>query len=229
MPLSPNNSDRPPLPRPKAVLFDWDNTLIDSWVVIHEAMNTTLNHFGMENWSLEDTRQRVRKSMRNSFPTLFGDDWSDAADIFYARYREIHVARLAPLPGSQEMLESLHEQGLFMAVVSNKTGEFLRLEATHLGWDKYLRNLVGANDAQQDKPAADPVHMALDGSGHEPAGDIWFVGDADIDLECAVNTGCTPILVRESPPKAGEFEKHPPAKHLRSCIELKEFTNLCLE
>lgn len=217
------------LPAPKAVLFDWDNTLVDSWAIIHEAMNATLNHFGMESWTLEETRSRVRKSMRDRFPDLFGDDWPQAADIFYEHYRGIHISRLEPLPGSQDMLESLHEQGIFMAVVSNKTGDYLRLEAAHLGWDRYLKNLVGSKDAEQDKPAADPVHMALDGSGHQPAMDIWFVGDADIDLECAMETGCTPILVREKPPEPGEFDRHPPAKYLKNCMELKEFTKLCLE
>jgi len=70
--------------------------------------------------------------------------------------------------------------------------------------------------------------MALQGSGHSPGNEIWFVGDADIDLECAINAGCTPILVRELPPKNGEFDEHPPAKYLKNCLELKEFTNLFL-
>jgi len=227
---TPNTpSTRHLLPPPRAILFDWDNTLINSWAVIHEAMNATLEHFGMESWTLDETRGRVRKSMRDSFPVLFGDDWSEAADVFYGRYQEIHVSRLEPLPGSDDMLRALHERGIFMAVVSNKKGDFLRLEAAHLGWDRYLSNLVGANDAAQDKPSADPVHMALDGSGHAPATNVWFVGDADIDLECGTISGCTPILVREMPPKSGEFDKHPPAKYLKNCLEFKEFTDLCLE
>ena len=149
--------------------------------------------------------------------------------MFYARYREIHLSNLKPLPGSANVLEALHEQGIFLAVVSNKTGEYLRLEATHLGWDRYLSNLVGANDAAHDKPATDPVHMALNGSGHKPGKDVWFVGDADIDLECAIKAGCLPILVRETPPGPGEFDEHPPEKYLKNCRELKEFANLCLE
>ena len=27
------------LGRPRAILFDWDNTLVDSWATIHEALN----------------------------------------------------------------------------------------------------------------------------------------------------------------------------------------------
>ena len=38
-----SGSERAPgrLPRPRAILFDWDNTLVDSWVTIHEALNIT--------------------------------------------------------------------------------------------------------------------------------------------------------------------------------------------
>lgn len=229
MPTNTTSTLPHPTSAPKAILFDWDNTLVDSWVIIHDAMNTTLNQFGMESWTLDETRGRVRKSLRDRFPVLFGDAWMDASDVFYARYREIHLSRLKPLPGSAELLESLHEMGIFLAVVSNKTGEYLRIEAAHLGWDSYLRNLVGANDATHDKPAPDPVHMALMGSGYEPGTDIWFVGDADIDLECAISAGCKPILLRDVPPEAGEFVDHPPEKYLKNCWELKEFTNLCVE
>ena len=58
---------------PRAFLFDWDNTLVDSWPIIHDALNVTLTAFGKEPWSLDETRSRVRKSMRDSFPKLFGD------------------------------------------------------------------------------------------------------------------------------------------------------------
>lgn len=214
---------------PKAILFDWDNTLVDSWVIIHEAMNTTLSHFDMDTWSLDDTRGRVRKSMRDSFPALFGERWQDAAEVFYARYREIHVERLSPLPHSEAMLDALRGRGIFMAVVSNKMGEYLRLEANHLGWERYLSNLVGANDATNDKPAIDPVHLALEDSQVPPGPEVWFVGDADIDLECATNAGCTPILVREAAPEPGEFKKFPPVKYVKNCWELKEFTESCFE
>ena len=31
-----------PLKRPRAILFDWDNTLVDSWATIHEALNVVM-------------------------------------------------------------------------------------------------------------------------------------------------------------------------------------------
>ena len=210
---------------PRAFLFDWDNTLVDSWPTIHDALNVTLTAFGKEPWSLDETRSRVRKSMRDSFPKLFGDKWRDAVDVFYERYAAIHVDKLRPIDGAQGMLESLSRTGIYIGVVSNKKGDFLRLEAEHLGWDRFFGAMVGALDADRDKPAADPVDLALATSGIAKGPSVWFAGDADIDMECAYNAGCTPVLVRDPAPRPGEFNAHPPARHFRDCDALCKFIN----
>ncbi len=206
--------------RPRAVLFDWDNTLVDSWPVIEDALNTALTAFGHAPWSRAQVKSRVRKSMRDSFPKLFGERWEEAGRVFYARYNEIHVEKLTPLEGAAEMLAELAGSGLYLAIVSNKKGEFLRREAATLGWDRHLRRLVGALDAPRDKPAIEPILLALEGSGIAPGGEVWLAGDADIDLECARNAACVPILLREHPPEAGEFPSHPPAWHFSDCRAL---------
>jgi phosphoglycolate phosphatase len=212
----------PSLERPLAIIFDWDNTLIDSWHAIMDAQNYTLTTFGLEPWTLEETRQRVRGSMRDSFPALFGAQWRQAGEVFYRRFTERHMQTLRPLPGAVELLQELHGNGLYLAVVSNKKGDYLRKEAAYLGWDRYFRRIVGAFDAARDKPAAEPVHLALTDSGIEPGRSVWFAGDADIDLECAVNSGCLPVLLRETAPEAGEFESHAPAIYVDCCIELSK-------
>ena len=208
------------LSRPRAVLFDWDNTLVDSWATIADALNTTLQTFGHAPWTMAEVKTRVRKSMRDSFPKLFGARADEAARVFYRRFEAIHVARLAPVPGAAEALAELAAAGFYLAVVSNKKGEYLRREAAHLGWSRHFGRLVGALDAERDKPALEPVLLALDGSGVAPGADVWIAGDADIDLECARNAACVPILVRESPPEASEFLSHPPARHFPDCRAL---------
>lgn len=210
------------LSRPRAVLFDWDNTLVDSWPTIADALNTTLHAFGHAPWTMAEVKSRVRKSMRDSFPKLFGDKWEAAGNVFYERYRRIHVEKLTPIAGAADMLAELAEAGIYLAVVSNKKGEFLRREAEHLGWARHFGRLVGALDAARDKPALDPVLMALDGSGIAPGTDVWIAGDADIDMECARNAACVPILVRETPPEVGEFSSHPPARHFSDCWALSK-------
>ena len=205
---------------PKAILFDWDNTLIDSWLVIHEALNFTFEAFDKPLWSIDETRTRVRKSLRDSFPGIFGDDWNKAADTFYGRFDDIHIKKQTPIEGVAEMLDELSGHGIYMGVVSNKRGEYLRRESTHLGWDRHFGKLVGALDAKTDKPSVLPVEMALSDSGIDANTDVLFVGDADIDMECACNAGLTGVLLRREAPAPGEFADHPPVHHVADCRAL---------
>ena len=209
--------------RPRAILFDWDNTLVDSWPTILDALNATFEAYDMAPWTLDQARIRVRKSMRDSFPALFGDEWRAAGEVFYKRYAAIHVERLRPLSGAETMLQTLNDAGIHLGVVSNKKGDYLRSEARHLGWDRFFGALVGALDAEQDKPDPKPVDLALRPSGIERGPGVWFAGDADIDPECAHNAGLTPILIRQNAPAPGEMEDHPPARHFTGCDALCKF------
>lgn len=206
--------------RPQALLFDWDNTLVDTWPAIHDANNHTLVAMGHSPWTYEETRQRVRKSMRESFPDLFGERWEEAAKIFYARFEESHIAQLKAHDGAETMLKALHSKGYYLSVVSNKTGKYLRQEVEHLGWSKYFAKIIGAGDAQLDKPHPAPVDLALENSGIPRGSDVWFVGDTDVDLECAHNSGCIGVLVREQAPSQGEFDVFPPSWYFNNCMEL---------
>jgi len=208
------------LTRPRAAIFDWDNTLIDSWAIIHDAMNVTLGAMGHSLWSYDDTITRVRRSLREAFPEMFGERWEEARDIFYGRFRAIHLDALKALPGAESLIARLAGQGIWLGIVSNKNGDHLRAEARHLGWERYFGRIVGATDAPRDKPAPDPVHMALNGSGIAPSGEVWFVGDTAIDMECAKNSGCVPVLVRETAPTEGEFAS-PKVFHFRDHATLE--------
>jgi phosphoglycolate phosphatase len=205
--------------RPKAVLFDWDNTLIDSWPVLLDAANRTFQVFDMPLWTLEEAKSNIARSLRDAFPAMFGERWEEARDVYHRSFAAIHLERLTPLPGAEELLESLAEQGIPLGVVSNKTGHFLRSEAERLGWSRFFLSLVGAADAARDKPAPDPVFKALEAIEIPPSREIWFVGDGKIDVDCAINAGCLPILLRDQPPSAEEFADKLPA-YVRNCREL---------
>jgi len=193
------------LTRPTAIIFDWDNTLVNTWPVIHAALNATMEAMGKPLWTFDMTKQRVRKSMRDSFPEIFGDDWQKAGEIYQQQYRANHLDTLEPLPGAEELLKAISEAGNYCVVVSNKKGPNLRKEVTHLGWDPYFSKVIGSDDAAKDKPYCEPVHMAFEGSPHKMDAQVWFIGDSDIDLECARNVGCSAILYGPTPKEHGIF------------------------
>ncbi len=209
--------------RPRALLFDWDNTLVDSWGAIHHALTVTFEAMGQEPWTLDETRQRVRRSAREAFPALFGGRAEEAAGIFYQAFESDHLETLEAREGAEALLRGLAESdSYYLAVVSNKRGDLLRREAARLGWDGYFERLVGANDAARDKPAVDAVNMALGDSGLAPGPEVWFVGDTDIDMVCAANAGCLAVLLRAEPPGAGEFTGSEPGVHVAGCVQLLE-------
>jgi len=183
------------LPKPKAVIFDWDNTLVDTWPLIQNAIDKAMVKMGREPWGLQKVRDNVHKSMRESFPEIFGDNWQEAGEIYINTYRSTNLKQIQLLPNALRLIKKLEEKGILQFVVSNKIGVTLRKEAASLEVDKNFFALIGANDSYRDKPSKDPVDLALLGSDLDPSKDvIWFVGDTIADVECAYNSGCLPIV-----------------------------------
>ena len=207
------------LPRPRALLFDWDNTLVGNWGTITQALNAAFAAFDMPPWTVAEAKRRVRSSMRESFPEMFGAEWQRARDVFYGTFQQTHLQTIAPMRGADAMLRGLKSHGLYLGVVSNKHGPYLRAEAAHLGWSRLFGGVVGAADCARDKPAIEPVELALKPGGIARGPGVWLVGDADIDMQCARKAGCTPVLLHPEPPGEG-FGRHRPALWLGDCDAL---------
>ncbi len=187
------------LKKPKAIVFDWDNTLVDTWPIIHMAINQTMQTMQKPQLSLNEVRNNVHKSMRESFPDIFGNNWQEAGEIYKQCYKKNHISAINLLPNSLNLIQEIYQQNIVQFLVSNKIGATLRLEANKLNIEQYFFAIVGAGDAYYDKPDPAPLHLALLGSDIEPSKDeIWFVGDTIADVECAYNAGCTPIVYGHS-------------------------------
>jgi phosphoglycolate phosphatase len=204
---------------PQALIFDWDNTLVESWDAIHHALVVTFTAMGHEPWSLDETKARVRLSLRDAFPAIFGARWEEARKLYLDTFTATHLERIAPVAGAAELLAELSARGHYLAVVSNKTGPVLRREAAHLGWARFFAQLVGAGDAAADKPAAAPILKALAGTGLTPEG-AWYIGDTALDMECAANAGCLGVLLGALDPADAGFARFPPALQFPACSAL---------
>ena len=183
------------LQKPKAVIFDWDDTLVDNWSTIHKSLNATLTEFNYPPWTIQKTRSNIRLSLRDSFPGIFGNNWQVAAKFFYDKIKKDHLKTLVKLNFSENVLELLYDSKIKMGIVSNKTGSILREECEYLGWNKFFESVIGANDAKNDKPAPDPLLLCLEKIGISANKLVWFVGDAPSDIECAVNANVTSVLI----------------------------------
>lgn len=203
--------------RPRALLYDWDNTLVDGWAGIAAALNAAFTAFDKPLWSVQDTKNRVRVALRESFPVMFGAEWERARDIFYRAFAQDHLAHVAAMPGVEEVLRSGAPWP--MGVVSNKAGRYLRTEVAHLGWDPYFQTVVGAGDATADKPDPAPILLALRQMGHAADRSVWYLGDTWSDMVAARAAGVTAVLVGDASHDGG-VERAAPDLHVHSAHEL---------
>ncbi|MGL4426936.1 MAG: HAD family hydrolase [Alphaproteobacteria bacterium] len=194
-----------PQQRPKALLFDWDNTLVDTWLTCYEALNKTLLFYGHVPHTPEQFSKQPHLSLRESFPSIFEDKALEAEQFFYDQVHDTHLETLRPLPGAEKLLQWALQKGVYVGVVSNKAGQLLRKEVQHLGWGKYFEKIIGSYDTEADKPSHIPLLAALQDSSLDPGHHVWFVGDSCVDVQCAQRAGCVPVAIGDNAAKPEEI------------------------
>ena len=212
------------------VVFDWDNTLADTWMIIFKSLERTFQKMDMIPMTFEEVtrgERGIHGSLRNSFPKIFGDKWQEAREHYYDSFKAVHLDEIKPIDGAENLLKALKNSEISMCVVSNKTGIYLREEVEHLGWSEYFISIVGATDAKDDKPTHYPVALALEHSAvafdmHNYQEDIWMIGDSVTDLQTAKSSAIVGVLYGDNEEaKRMHFDgeiKHP--IHIRNHDEL---------
>ncbi|MDH5722102.1 MAG: HAD family hydrolase [Alphaproteobacteria bacterium] len=207
---------------PKAIFFDWDGTLVDSYSFLNDAHNHTMKELGFEPMKEGEYKKYFGKPRETLYPILYGDKGEDAKIVF-GEYVLNNAHKIKPLSGAIELVEAVDQMDIPMGVVSNKKSEFLKKEAEHLGWLEYFTIFVGAGDAAHDKPSDAPLRLAVEESGLQTTApqDIWFVGDTENDILCAKNFGCKAVLIIEgSEHNSLSIATHPDVT-AENCDELK--------
>lgn len=195
---------------PKAVIFDWDDTIVETWQVVRAAVNHTLESFGHTPWTEEEARLRIGPPARVLFSGLFGEDrWQEADKIYIQAYKDNIGDAIRVHDGAVDVLDAFQRADVPMVVLSSKRGPLLRQEAEVLGLDKYFMALYGAGDSEKDKPHPESVTHALACTGVAAGKGVWLVGDSNTDILCAEDSGCVPVIIKTKPPKDGYVSNAP--------------------
>ncbi len=192
------------LSKPNLILFDWDNTLVDTLPVIAMAMQDTLAKMGLPAFSAEEQKAAMNMSLRDRFPILFGDKWEEARDIYYGAYDTASADNLRALDGAGEVLVALQSK-VDMGLISNKRGDMLRKEVKVLGWDDAFVAATGAGDADEDKPSQAIYLQFLRDSGLDVPQSFWMVGDSLVDMQFARNIGAIAVFIGDLTSLPAEF------------------------
>jgi len=178
----------------KAVIFDLDGTLLDSLADIAESMNLVLSGMGFATHAVSAYRQFVGDGVsilaRRALPADHGDEATVGSAV--ASMREIYRGRLTnktrPYEGIPDLLDRLEEQGIRMAVLSNKPHDLtVSLVDSLLGaWP--FDPVLGERPEVSKKPDPAGALEIASRLGLEASG-ILYVGDTPIDIATARAAG----------------------------------------
>lgn len=204
----------------RAVLFDFDGTLADSYAAITASVNHVRAAHGLPAMSVDEVRRHVGRGL----PYLLehcvpGMDLE--ADT--RRYREHHPSVLESgtvlLPGAADTLRELHGRGLALAICSNKPKPFTQTLVEILGIAPYLTAVFGPQDVPRPKPAPDMLTHAIHTLG-VAADDALYVGDMTVDIETARAAGIRVWVVPTGSDSRAALEAARPDRIINSISEL---------
>ena len=182
----------------KTLIFDLDGTLLNTLLDLASSVNYAMRECGFN----ERTTDEIRRFIGNGVAVLIQrsvpdgiseEEYKKALDIFKTHYKENSRNNTAPYDGICDLLRKLKEDGYNLAVVSNKV-DFAVKDLRDEFFNGLIDVAIGDSDATRTKPEPDMVYKAIEELGVDKESCI-YIGDTDVDIETARNSGMDCISV----------------------------------
>jgi len=182
----------------KAVLFDLDGTLLDTLEDLGEAMNQVLRNLGFPVHELQAYKyfvgDGVEMLVRRALPkeALSEELVQKCLKVYREEYGRRWDQKTRPYEGVPEMLDTLTEMGLPLAILSNKPDDFSKLVVSKLLSKWQFQVVFGVRPSVPKKPdpeGAFEIAAMLD----IPPSQFLYLGDTGIDMRTAVTAGMFPV------------------------------------
>jgi len=178
--------------RYRAVIFDFDGTIVDSFLGITLSMQTALKAVkGIEISELEQLKRFVGPPLYDTFRTAFfmsEEDAAKAVGYFRKRFSEVGYAECEVYEGVEKMLVSLRRKGIKTAIASSKADDMLKKVAAAKGVDIHFDVIAGISDVVKHETKAAVIGKVLEMLSVAPE-EAVMVGDRMYDAEGAKAAG----------------------------------------
>jgi phosphoglycolate phosphatase len=184
----------------KLIAFDLDGTLLNSVPDLAVATSAAVEALGyppvteeqVTHWvgnGVEVLLSRAISRDLNVSPTLDKAELSRGRAIFNQVYKAGGHQRGYLYPTVKSTLETLHQRGYIMALVTNKPSEFVPEILAQQGIDVLFSDVIGGEDFPKRKP--DPMALNWLLEKHAISQEqLLMVGDSKTDIQTAKNAGC---------------------------------------
>lgn len=127
--------------------------------------------------AMDIPEEEQARMLRKLFDRYYGDVVEESSFLF---------------PDVEQTLHTLHNNGMPMALVTNKPTPFVAPLLEALGIAKFFTVIIGGDDVANKKPHPEPLLMVLEKLGLA-APELLFVGDSRNDILAAQAAGCCSV------------------------------------
>ncbi|MCL5288633.1 MAG: HAD family hydrolase [Acidobacteria bacterium] len=184
--------------RLRAVVFDWDGTLLDSYHADATAYREMFRKLGIA-WGIAELEKHYSPNWHRVYRAagIPRRRWEEADELWRSAY--VHL-RPALMPGARRVLRQLARRYVLALVTSGNRAR-VRGQLRKFGFSKMFRAAVFAEDARHKKPHPAALKLAL-ARLRLRAQECVYVGDSPEDMEMARRAGVRAVAV------LGPFPNH---------------------
>jgi haloacid dehalogenase superfamily, subfamily IA, variant 3 with third motif having DD or ED/haloacid dehalogenase superfamily, subfamily IA, variant 1 with third motif having Dx(3-4)D or Dx(3-4)E len=184
----------------QAIIFDLDGTLLDTLEDIADAANSVLSRFNFPQHDLQTYKyfvgEGIGRLIQRALPQKkFEEDFITlCVTLMRAEYSKTWTKKTHLYPQVPDILDSLTNQGIKMAILSNKPDDFTKEMVAKflMKWQFFI--VQGEKPFVPKKP--DPyAALAIAENLKIPPRTFLFLGDSEVDMKTALAAGMHPVGV----------------------------------
>mgnify|MGYP003300171161 CR=1 FL=1 len=180
----------------KAIIWDLDGTLIDSYKVIVESICDELKELNIEYNKSYIANYVQTKSVTSYLKEVSQINNYSIEHLFnlYYKYSDVRTKEINILPNAKDILEILYNKGIqhFIYTHKNKvTFEILK----NLDMLKYFTKILTIDDGFRRKPDPEAINYLIKEYKLDKS-NVFYVGDRDLDIESANNAKIKSIFYK---------------------------------
>ena len=214
----------------KLVIFDLDGTLLDTIADLAGATNYALAQLGYPTHDTDAIRTFVGNGINKLLERALPANEQTEENVmrmrsYFVPYYDAHNADLSsPYPGIEVLLQRLQDNGIEIAVASNKYQEATTKLVKHYFPTIQFAEVLGQRENIPVKPHPTIVFDILNKTGIDKK-DILYVGDSGVDMQTAQNAEVDAIGVTWGFRSRTELETFHPLGIIDKAEELMDYIN----
>ena len=161
----------------KAIIFDFDGTLVDSEITIYQCFQSITRYLAPERVDYAKNIL-IGPPLRDTASEILGPHHQGQLDEFVKKFIEMHddyaIKNTQPYTGVNETLKKLSSKGISMAVATNKRYVPTIKLINHFDWQKYFTSIECSDSQSQIRNKDEMIQEILKKNNFNKT---FFIGD----------------------------------------------------